>query len=132
MYWSGVAIGLCVGIMEDWLESSRSLFGAFNGVLKFLLWLPLLGNEQVKQVCWAHDVCLVQVCRVSCIGDSWASRTLESKVEISVVVSWASRTLESEVERLEGVSWASRTLESEVERLAGIVDSHCPRLSLKN
>ena len=54
-----------------------------------------------------------QVRGVSCCGVSGESRTLESK---------DSRTLESE---------ESRTLDSEEVRSPGIVDSRCPRLSLK-
>ena len=51
----------------------------FIAVVRFRTLLLSEGDEQVKQVCMAHGVCLVQVWGVSCCGVSMESRTSESE-----------------------------------------------------
>ena len=38
----------------------------FSAEVRFQIWLPSVGSEQPRQVCWQQGVCLVQVGGVSC------------------------------------------------------------------
>ena len=52
-----------------------ALVGVLSAEVRFRTWEPSVGNEQPRQVCLQHGVCLVQVRGFSCGGVSDGTET---------------------------------------------------------